>query len=120
VMGRGGPGANAPAVLNGRSAPRIVLKAGARHRIRLINITPSDIFAVTLLGSDGPVTWRPLTKDGAPLPPSRCQPGPAKQAIGAGETYDFAYDAPSGRRTLWLEVRSPGGRWQNQAHVIVK
>jgi manganese oxidase len=120
VMGRGGPSANAPAVLNGQSAPRVIVKAGARHRIRLINITPSDIFTVTLMTSDGPVTWRPLTKDGAPIPRSRCQPRPAKEAIGAGETYDFVYDAPSGRHTLWLEVRSPAGRWHNQAHITVK
>ena len=38
-----------------------------------------DIFTVTLQTTEGPVTWRPLTKDGAPLPPDRCQPRPAKQ-----------------------------------------
>ena len=120
VMGRGGPGRDSPAVLNGTRQPRMVWKAGVRHRVRLINITPNDIFTVTLQTPDGPVTWKPLTKDGAPLPPARCQPGPARQTIGVGETYDFEVDAPPGRRTLWLEVRATGGRWMNQAQITVK
>jgi FtsP/CotA-like multicopper oxidase with cupredoxin domain len=120
VMGRSGPGDAAPAVLNGEREPQVVWKAGTRHRIRLINITPSDLFSVSLQTNEGPVTWRPLTKDGAPLPPSRCQPTAAKLTIGVGETYDFEYVAPEGRRNLWLEVRSPAGKWQTQGHVIVK
>ena len=48
------------------------------------------------------------------------KPGPARQTVGVGETYDFEYDVPPGRRTLWLEVRSPGGKWMNQAQIIVK
>jgi FtsP/CotA-like multicopper oxidase with cupredoxin domain len=120
VIGRDGPGPGAPAVLNGQRAPQVMWKAGARHRVRLINITPSDIFSVTLQTSDGPVTWRPQTKDGARLPPDRCQPGPAKQLIGAGETYDFEFQTPAGRQNLWLEVKNPGGKWQAQGHVIVK
>jgi FtsP/CotA-like multicopper oxidase with cupredoxin domain len=120
VMGRDGPGSDAPAVLNGGRQPKVVWKAGARHRLRLVNITPSDIFTVVLQTPDGPVIWKPVTKDGAPLPPSRCQPGPAKQTIGVGETYDFEYDAPPGRRTLWLEVRTPGGKWMTQAQIVVR
>ncbi len=45
---------------------------------------------------------------------------PERQAIGVGETYDFELEAPRGRQTLWLEVRSPGGRWLNQQQVVVK
>ena len=86
VMGRAGIGPVAQTVLNGESAPQVVWKAGTRHRVRLINITPSDIFSVVLHTNEGAVTWRPMTKDGAPLPAHRCQPGPAKQLIGAGET----------------------------------
>ena len=120
VMARGGPGEDAPGVLNGVSQPKSAWKAGVRHRVRLINITPSDIFTVTLQTSEGPVTWTPLTKDGATLPPSRCQPGPARQTIGVGETYDFAYDVPPGRRLLWMEVRSPSGRWMNQGQIVIR
>jgi FtsP/CotA-like multicopper oxidase with cupredoxin domain len=120
VIGRGGPALDAPAVINGQREPQFVWKSGARHRIRVINITPNDIFSVTVQTSDGPITWRPLTKDGSALGPDRCKPSPAEQIVGVGETYDFEYHAPPGRRSLWLEVRSPGGRWQAQGHVIVR
>lgn len=120
VMGRGGPHAKAPVVLNGMREPVVVWRASVRHRIRLINITPDDMLSVTLQTNEGPVTWRPLTKDGAPVPNERCQPASARQVIGVGETYDFEYEAPARRQTLWLEVRSPGGKWQSQGRVIVK
>ena len=58
-----------PVVLNGDPAARYVWKAGQRHRIRLINITPDDILTVSLETSQGPTMWKPVTKDGAPLPP---------------------------------------------------
>ncbi len=54
-------------VINGANSPQLVWKAGTRHRVRLINISPSDVFAVTLATNDGPLTWQPLTKDGAPV-----------------------------------------------------
>jgi FtsP/CotA-like multicopper oxidase with cupredoxin domain len=119
VMSRA-PGRPSPVLLNGVNAPRSMWNAGVRHRVRLINITPNDIFDVVLQTSEGPVKWRPLAKDGAVLPPNRCLPGAAKQVIGVGETYDFEYEAPAGRRTLWLEVRSQGGKWHAQAQVIVR
>ena len=59
-------------------------------------------------------------KDGAALPASRCEPGPARQTIGVGETYDFEFNAPPGRSTLWLEVRSAGGRWMVQQQIFVR
>lgn len=105
-------------VLNGVRDPRWVWAAGKRHRVRLINITPDDIFAVSLRAADRPVKWRPLTKDGAPV--SSMAEVPANQRIAVGETYDFEYEAPSGRRTLWLDVRSTSGRWQTQGSVIVR
>ena len=109
-----------PVVLNGDSAPRFVWKAGVRHRVRLMNITPGDIFAVSLQTSQAPVEWTPVTKDGAPLPPRARVPQPARQTIAVGETYDFELDMPAGRRSLWIEVRSPAGKWEAQGHVIVK
>jgi manganese oxidase len=106
-------------VINGERTPQMVWKAGARHRMRLVNITPDDIFSVTLQGPDGPVQWTPVAKDGAPLP-ALPVPGPARQTIAVGETYDFIYEAPTGRKTVWLEVRTAGGKWQAQGHVIVR
>jgi manganese oxidase len=120
VVGRAGPDIDAPTVINGQQAPQVTWKAGVKHRVRLINITPGDIFAFTLQTNQGPVMWKPLTKDGAPVPEGRSQPIGAKQLIGVGETYDFEYEAPPGRQNLWLEVRNPGGKWQAQGHVIVK
>ncbi len=107
-------------VVNGERAPQLVWRAGVRNRVRVINITPDDIVAVSLVARDIPVTWRPLTKDGAPVPEPDAQPIPAKVRIAVGETYDFEYDAPAGRATLWIDVRTTGGKWLSQARVIVK
>lgn len=128
VLGRHGLTSEEPSVLtapdsvviNGQRDARLVWKAGTRHRVRLINITPDDIFSVSLQTSEGPVVWRPLSKDGAPVPAAESAPGPARQTIAVGETYEFEYEADRGRRTLWLEVRTPGGKWQAQARVIVR
>jgi FtsP/CotA-like multicopper oxidase with cupredoxin domain len=106
-------------LLNGEHAPRWVWTSGQRHRIRFINITADDILVIALLKRDAPVTWRLLTKDGAP-PTVGSQPVPAKVTIAVGETYDFEFDAPDGRATFWLEVRSTSGKWQAQGQVIVK
>jgi FtsP/CotA-like multicopper oxidase with cupredoxin domain len=109
-----------PVVINGEHAPVMVWKAGARHRIRLINITPDDILTVALQTAQGPVNWTPLAKDGAPVPASARTSKPARQPIAVGETYDFEVDVPPGRQTMWLEVRTTAGKWQAQGKVIVK
>ena len=55
---------------------------------------------------DGPVTWRPLTKDGAPLATRSLRPAdPRGRLIAVGETYDFEVQTPPGRQNLWLEVQ---------------
>jgi hypothetical protein len=93
--------------------------AVTRHRLRLINITPDDIFSVCPQSADGPVTWTPMAKDGAALD-AAAAPTRACQKIAVGETYDFVYDAPGGRRMLWLDVRTTAGKWQVQGEVIVE
>lgn len=128
VLGRSGLTSDEPSVLtdpasvvmNGERAPRLVWKAGQRHRVRLINITPDDIFNVTLQTSEGPVTWTPVAKDGAPLPAAESVAVPARQIIAVGETYEFEYQAPAGRKTAWLEVRTTSGKWQVQGHVLIR
>lgn len=109
-----------PLVINGEAAPVFTWQAGVRHRVRLINITPDSIVSLSLHNSQGPLTWLPAAKDGAPLPDSLRQSTPARQTIAVGETYDFEIELPPGRRTLWLEVRSPAGKWEAQGQVIVK
>jgi manganese oxidase len=120
VIGRDGPGRTAPVVLNGSPSPQFVWKAGARHRIRFINITPDDIFVVSLGSGDTAAEWTPVTKDGAPVPATEAPARAATQTIAVGETYDFEYQAPPGRRGLWLNVRTPGGKWAVQGRVVVK
>jgi FtsP/CotA-like multicopper oxidase with cupredoxin domain len=120
VLGSAGRELDAPAVLNGTRDPRFSWKAGTRHRVRLINITTNGVYTVSLQGAEGPVTWRPLTKDGAPLPPDRSVPQPARQLIAVGETYDFEFQTPPGRQDLWLEVKTPGGKWNVQGQITVK
>ena len=128
VIGRSGLASPEPSlltdpesvVINGERAPRLVWKGGGRHRVRLINITPDDIFNVAVRSGEGPVMWTPLTKDGAPVPAADAVPRQANQIIAVGETYDFEYEAPEGRRTLWLDVQTTGGKWQAQARVIVR
>jgi len=109
-----------PVVLNGDPAPRFRWKAGERHRVRLINITPGDIFAVSLQTSKGLVSWMPVTKDGASLPPIARAARPATQTIAVGETYDFEIDVAAGAQNLWIEVRGTDGKWQAQGQVVVR
>ena len=112
-------GAPESTVMNGERAPRFVWKAGQRHRVRLINITPDDIFSVTLQMKGAPAMWKLASKDGVPLPAESNEVG-AVQTIAVGETYEFEWQAPPGRTTAWLEVRSTGGRWQVQGAIVVK
>ena len=107
----------ASVVLNGDHAPRWTWTAGTRHRIRIVNITPDDVFVVSVARGDSLVEWRALMKDGAPSPTA---PAPARVRIAVGETYDFEIETPSGRGLLWIEVRSPNGKWQAQGQVVVR
>jgi FtsP/CotA-like multicopper oxidase with cupredoxin domain len=109
----------ASVVVNGEREPRFVWKAATTHHVRLINITPDDIFNVSLRTVEAPVTWTPIAKDGALLPRAESILVTASQTIAVGETYDFEY-VTTGRKTLWLEVRTTSGKWQAQGEVIVK
>jgi FtsP/CotA-like multicopper oxidase with cupredoxin domain len=120
VIGRRGPAREAPVVINNASSPQLVLNAATRHRLRFINITPDDVLSASLHARGDLAGWTPMTKDGAPVPSARRTRTPARQTIGVGETYDFEFEAPPGRQTLWLELRTPAGRWLAQAHVIVR
>ena len=120
VIGRGGPALDAPVVINGQRSPQAVWASARRHRIRLINITPNDTVVATMRTGTASVTWRQLAKDGASVGPAGYHHEPASQTIGVGETYDFEFDAPPGRQVLWLEIRSPGGRWYAQGQLNVQ
>ena len=96
-----GPGAPAGVEINRSTKPPLLnLKAGLKHRFRIINITPNFTLTVSLRDESGTVQWRAVAKDGADLPPNQATQRAATQLIGVGETYDFEYepDAPGDLR----------------------
>jgi hypothetical protein len=46
-----------------------------------------------LVGSDKPLQWKVIAKDGADLPPSQLKSSLADMTITVGETYDVEYQA---------------------------
>jgi FtsP/CotA-like multicopper oxidase with cupredoxin domain len=92
----GGAGPGVPAVEMNRSTkpPPMLLQASVKHRFRIINITPNNTLTISLKGESGLVQWRPVSKDGAELPPTQMGNRPATFVIGVGETYDFEYLPP--------------------------
>ncbi len=79
-------------VVNGRREPApVTMRAGVRHRLRLINISPDATVEITLLEDSLPLRWGPIAKDGADLPPALQVETSAYVRMSAGETYDFAW-----------------------------
>lgn len=92
------------ALLNGRplSEP-VMMRAGAAHRLRLINIRTDYLMSVALGDSAGDLSWKVLAKDGADLPIQADRP--AKLLIAPGETYDVELPAhAAGNLTLRLSL----------------
>jgi FtsP/CotA-like multicopper oxidase with cupredoxin domain len=113
--------AREPFALNGRAAPApIQLRAGVPHRLRLINITATNVGLVaSVLDQASFVQWKPLAKDGASLPAEQSAPRAARQPIAVGETYDFELPARAAQN-LWLEVRRGNGEWVLQAPLQIR
>ena len=104
--GSGPPGPNAPpgVEINRSTKPApMQIKAGIKHRFRIINISPNFTLVVSLRGESGPVQWRAIAKDGADLPPNQATVRAATLTIGVGETYDFEYE-PTGPGDLRIDV----------------
>ena len=102
LVGRGGPGLQAPPLLNGSTAPAALdWKVGTTYRLRLINITPNDREHVVLRADSAVQEWRAFAKDGADLPVQQASVRRADQFLGAGETYDFEF-TPTAARDLSL------------------
>jgi FtsP/CotA-like multicopper oxidase with cupredoxin domain len=110
-----------PFALNGSATPDpVVMRAGVPNRLRLINITASNVNLTALLVDRfEQTTWKPLAKDGATLPPEQSALRPARQLVSVGETYDFEIQ-PSRSEALWLEVRRGNGEWVLQAPIKVR
>jgi len=96
--------------LNGSaSPPQLEMRAGVRHRLRVINLhtfRPSMRFEVRQ--DSALVTWRAVAKDGADLPAPLATERRASQQLGNGENYDFEY-TPSVPGTLRIDVTTGAG-----------
>ena len=102
-----------------RAAMGVARRRAARASA-LINITPDDVLhSVAASGGEAPDVEATDQGRRAGARGGR-QPVPGAVRIAVGETYDFEYETPAGRATLWLEVRSSSGKWQAQARVTVK
>ncbi|MFL5494341.1 MAG: multicopper oxidase domain-containing protein, partial [Gemmatimonadales bacterium] len=79
-------------VMNGKAQPEAIdLKAGTRYRLRFFDLAGDTPLQVSLDAGDAPITWRPVAKDGYPLPPSQIAPRAAVVVFDPGEIYDFEY-----------------------------
>jgi manganese oxidase len=79
-------------VMNGKTQPEAMnLQAGTRYRLRLFNLAGDSPLQVSLQAGDSPISWRPVAKDGYPLPPSQTAPRAAVLVFDPGEIYDFEY-----------------------------
>jgi len=79
-------------VMNGKTQPEAMnLRAGTRYRLRLFNLAGDMPLQVSLNAGEAPINWRPVAKDGYPLPPSQSAPRAAVLVFDPGEIYDFEY-----------------------------
>ncbi|HEV8365724.1 MAG TPA: multicopper oxidase domain-containing protein [Gemmatimonadaceae bacterium] len=101
---------NAVVLLNGTSTPdTLEMKVGSRYRLRWINVhtfRPSMIMKV--MRDSSLMTWRPLAKDGMPLPTDQSTQRPSAVQMGNGETYDFEFQ-PSVAEDIRIEVTAANG-----------
>ncbi len=89
-------------VMNGKTRPEAMnLRAGTRYRLRLFDLAGDMPLQVSLNAGDTPVSWRPVAKDGYPLPPSQRALRAAVLVFEPGEIYDFEY-TPAGAEELTL------------------
>ena len=92
VIATGGPGADAPTIINGKAFPdTMAMLAGVRYRLRLINITADGAHRWTLRGPAGIATWRMIGRDG--WSPSAEEGGAeaAQENTAAGVTRDYEF-----------------------------
>jgi FtsP/CotA-like multicopper oxidase with cupredoxin domain len=109
MIGEAVEGAGVAATLNGKREPAdITLAAGTTYRLRLINILPADVASISLNADSVPVSWTPISKDGADLPTALRNLVPASLREGVGETYDFAW-TPAGRMDAELVIQITAG-----------
>jgi FtsP/CotA-like multicopper oxidase with cupredoxin domain len=92
---------------DGRTEP-LLLRSGARHRLRVINMTMRrPLLRLDLMRDTMPVAWSLIAKDAVTLPRPLESPEYMRRSLGIGETLDFDIpaDAPGDMR---LDVRISG------------
>lgn len=100
------------------SSPPIEMRVGETHRMRFINIGAADYAQFTIMRDSTPAQWRAIAKDGADLPPSQRKVSQAELLIDVGETYDFAFTAPSAGEWILSTPTGPNGaRWSRRIVV---
>ncbi|HYN82843.1 MAG TPA: multicopper oxidase domain-containing protein [Gemmatimonadaceae bacterium] len=115
-----GPGLDTRGFVNGSSDPEpLLLEAGTKYRIRVINIHP-DWRVEFALGTDSTrAQWRPVAKDGADLPKSQMTPRAAYLLTGPGETADFEF-TPMIPGAMRLEVKTRVAGWNVPVDVFIR
>jgi FtsP/CotA-like multicopper oxidase with cupredoxin domain len=99
--------------LNGSTSPSpLKLKAGVRHRVRIINLTVDEEADVSWFASadstdSALVSWRAIAMDGAALPDRMATLRAARLHIAPGETYDFEVTPRVGDMRLQVNSRNP-------------
>ena len=96
-------------LVNGSNTPRpLELRVGERYRFRIVDIHTYRPSMIVRFFSDSTMkelaSWRPVAKDGMPIPPERSVTRPAQQQMGNGETYDYEFVPTSPgdlRFTVW-------------------
>ncbi len=79
-------------VVNGDTlSPPLTIRPGERHRFRFVSIGIANRPAFMLFRDSTLLRWRPLAKDGYPVPAALAQPGPARLLLAAGETGDVEF-----------------------------
>ena len=91
IISRGGVSdEKSPVLVNGAvSAPPVILRRGATHRLRLAGITPVQTVRVRLMEGSSVATWRPLAKDGADLSAAAAIDRIAEVSVVAGRDLRF-------------------------------
>ena len=117
VLGWDGPADPPFLLVNGtRTGAPLTIEADVEHRYRFINIGPAGREPFSLRHGEALVTWQPVGRDGADLPPALRKPGPARVVLDVGTTFDVRWTPAPGR--YLLEVGKAGSP-QYWSQVIV-
>jgi len=106
-------------LVNGEAHPApIVFDAGRTHRLRFVGIGVVDGGEYTIRRGNEIVKWKPIAKDGAPVPKSQTSVRPAQVELFAGETYDFEFSPTPGEYMLTARMGASLTSWHQR--IIVR